>query len=138
MRTLVKTITKKDFKIEFLKTGGPGGQHRNKVETAVRITHIESGLSVVAGDSKSQARNKAEAFRRLVKKMEPWIRETYALKKKVQNSQVTVRRYNKKQDRVVDMRIKDEVFSFDDVINGDGLNRVIIRLKGEAWDETGS
>jgi protein subunit release factor B len=60
------SVTKKDFKIQTLKGSGPGGQHRNKTETGVRITHPESGAIGLATDSKSQSANKKAAFQRLV------------------------------------------------------------------------
>ncbi|KKL85670.1 hypothetical protein LCGC14_1952380 [marine sediment metagenome] len=65
-RALLFRLTKKDFKIEHIRGSGPGGQHRNKSHTGVRITHPASGASASATDSKSQKTNRKNAFRRLV------------------------------------------------------------------------
>jgi peptide chain release factor len=54
-----------DLRFEAFRAGGPGGQHQNKTESAVRVTHIPSGLAVVARDGRSQHRNKAHAIERL-------------------------------------------------------------------------
>ena len=59
----------RDCDIEFTRAGGPGGQHRNKAETAVRITHRPSGVTVVASERRSQARNKMAALKRLADKL---------------------------------------------------------------------
>jgi protein subunit release factor A len=132
MKTLVKTITKKDFQIDFLKTGGPGGQHRNKVETAVRITHIESGLSVVAGDKKSQAQNKKAAFIRLVEKMQPWIHKNYAESRPAHQQEMgrIIRSYKERRNEIKDHRLPDEVFHFSEVVYGNDLDRIIVKLQG--------
>jgi protein subunit release factor B len=55
--------------VTFFRSGGPGGQHRNKVETAVRLVHHPSGLTVVAADERSQRRNLMVAFDRLRDKL---------------------------------------------------------------------
>lgn len=68
-RELIFSARKKDFRIETYKDSGPGGQHRNKVETGVRIVHIESGLFVECCDRRSQHQNKRIAFRRLCQKL---------------------------------------------------------------------
>jgi len=59
----------RDCDIEFTRAGGPGGQHRNKAETAVRITHRPSGVTVVASERRSQARNKMAGLKRLADKL---------------------------------------------------------------------
>ena len=59
----------RDCDIEFTRAGGPGGQHRNKAETAVRITHRPSGVTVVASERRAQARNKMAALKRLADKL---------------------------------------------------------------------
>ena len=60
---------KAQTRVTFFRSGGPGGQHRNKVETAVRLVHGPTGLTVVAADERSQRRNLTVAFDRLRKKL---------------------------------------------------------------------
>ena len=60
------SLTKKDFEIQTFKGSGPGGQHRNKNETAVRIKHKDSGAVGESQEMKSQYQNKELAFKRLV------------------------------------------------------------------------
>jgi len=55
----------RDVQLETIRAGGPGGQHQNKTESAVRAVHVPSGLAVVARQERSQARNKALALERL-------------------------------------------------------------------------
>lgn len=59
----------KNIKIEYYKSSGPGGQHKNKRNMAVRATHLPSGLAAVGQEERSQARNKALALERLEKKI---------------------------------------------------------------------
>jgi peptide chain release factor len=54
-----------DVRFEAMRAGGPGGQHQNRTESAVRAVHIPTGISVVARDERSQHRNRAVALRRL-------------------------------------------------------------------------
>jgi ribosome-associated protein len=55
--------------VTFFRSGGPGGQHRNKTETAVRLVHGPTGVTVVAADERSQRRNLTLAFDRLRRKL---------------------------------------------------------------------
>lgn len=75
MRELAFSVTKKDFRIEFFRAGGPGGQKQNKTSSACRITHIESGISAESRVHRSQLENKTEAFRKLVNspKFKAWL-----------------------------------------------------------------
>jgi protein subunit release factor A len=59
------SFSPEEIRVETFKASGPGGQHRNKRETAVRIRHLPSGITALATEHRSQARNKALALRRL-------------------------------------------------------------------------
>lgn len=63
----VHSIAAKDVRYETFRAGGPGGQHQNKTESAVRATHLSSGLSVTARGERSQHRNKSVALERLAR-----------------------------------------------------------------------
>ena len=96
MRKLIFSTTAKDCDFQAFKSSGPGGQHRNKVSTAIRCIHRLSGAVGVAGDDKSQHRNKRVAFGRMArsKKFQDWARleasrrtgELAAIEKKVEKS----------------------------------------------------
>lgn len=60
----------RDCEIEFFIAGGPGGQHRNKVETGVRLTHRPSGITVTATERRSQVANREMAFARMAQRLE--------------------------------------------------------------------
>jgi peptide chain release factor len=68
----------RDIQYQTLKASGPGGQHVNKTETAVRAVHLPSGISVTASDSRSQLQNKHLATERLLMRLEVW-KQTKAL-----------------------------------------------------------
>lgn len=68
-------ITEKEISYTTCRSSGPGGQHVNKTETAVRATHTPSGVSVVASDSRSQHQNKKLATERLLAKIAAWQME---------------------------------------------------------------
>jgi protein subunit release factor A len=83
-RKLLFSLTRKDFKIEFYKAPGAGGQKKNKTDSACRITHLESGAVGNATEERSQLQNKKKAFERLIKseKFKRWhkIKTSYALR----------------------------------------------------------
>ena len=58
-----------DCEMEFFRAGGPGGQHRNKTETGVRLRHLPSGIVVTATERRSQARNRELAWERLIEEL---------------------------------------------------------------------
>ena len=59
-----------EVKVTTFKASGPGGQHRNKTESAVRMTHLPTGITVIAAESRSQHRNRAVALERLRSRLE--------------------------------------------------------------------
>jgi len=81
MKELLFSITKKDFRIDRFRSGGKGGQNQNKVETGVRITHIESGAVGESRTERQQHQNQKLAFNRLIesKKFKTWHKFKTAL-----------------------------------------------------------
>ena len=75
-KELLFSLTKKDFRIDTFRGSGKGGQKRNKTESAVRITHIESGAAGQSDDSRNQHDNKRIAFRRMYEtdKFQKWFK----------------------------------------------------------------
>ena len=63
---MVRTIHENEIRVEFYKSSGPGGQHKNVTESAVRIRHLPTGIVVHADESRSQARNRETAMGRLM------------------------------------------------------------------------
>jgi protein subunit release factor B len=108
MKQHLFTLTKKDFKVQTFTSGGPGGQHQNRVETGVRISHPASGAVEESRSEKSQHQNKKIAFRRLVdsKKFQVWLR----LKAAEISTGETIEQYVEKAMRPenIKMEIKDE------------------------------
>ncbi len=109
-RELVWSATKKDFRVDTFRGQGPGGQHRNKTDSAVRITHIESGLSAMSQSERSQRVNKSIAFRRLV----PLLLKKYVYgeaKSRYGAGDKVTRSYHEPRDRVTD-HLTGRKFSF--------------------------
>lgn len=75
-RQKLLSLTKKDFKVEFYRASGNGGQNRNTRDTACRITHIETGITAISADERSQLQNKKRAFERLCgnPKFRQWLK----------------------------------------------------------------
>jgi protein subunit release factor A len=71
-------IAPKDIRIEYFKSSGPGGQHKNKRFTAVKAVHIPTGIFCVASEQRSQLQNKQTALKRLLEKLERLTRKKKA------------------------------------------------------------
>jgi peptide chain release factor 1 len=119
-------IRDEDLQIDTMRAGGPGGQKVNKTESAVRITHIPSGLVVKCQDEKSQQKNKSSAMRvlrsRLLEKMEAEQHAAMASQRKLQvgsgDRSDRIRTYNFPQNRLTDHRIGLTVHKLDQIILG--------------------
>ncbi|MEZ5977399.1 MAG: peptide chain release factor-like protein [Planctomycetota bacterium] len=85
--------------VTFLRGSGPGGQHRNKVETGVRVVHPPSGVVVVATSERSQARNRDQAFERLAEKLAKLEEKPKTRKKTRKPRSAKRRRLNDKRKR---------------------------------------
>lgn len=94
--------TKKDFKIDWFSGTGAGGQHRNRHQNCVRITHIESGISVTGQSHRERQRNFDDAFKRLAEQVVTWH---YGENVKLRAPVTTViRTYNHSENRITDHR----------------------------------
>lgn len=67
--SLDRSVLEREVEVEVFRASGPGGQHVNKTESALRLTHPPSGVVVIAQDSPSQYRNRETAFRRLAERL---------------------------------------------------------------------
>jgi len=120
-------IRTEDLRIDVFRASGAGGQHVNRTEAAVRITHIPSGLVVQCQDEKSQHKNKASAMKVLRSRLLSQEQEkAKALETDIRRAQVgsgdrseRIRTYNFPQSRVTDHRINLTLYKLDAVMEGD-------------------
>lgn len=119
-------VAENDLRVDVFRAGGHGGQSVNTTDSAVRITHLPTGLVVVCQDEKSQHKNKAKALKvlksRLLDKMEQeqMSKETAERRQMVGSGDRSekIRTYNFPQSRVTDHRIGLTLHQLDDVMNG--------------------
>ena len=132
-------IREDDLKIETFRASGPGGQHVNKTASAVRITHLPTGLVVSCQDEKSQHRNREKALRvlrsRLYQKMQEEKERELAQKRRSQigtgDRSEKIRTYNFPQNRVTDHRAGVTIYNLEEILHG-GLDELIEPIM--AWD----
>lgn len=132
-------IEDKDLKIDIYRASGAGGQHVNTTDSAVRITHLPSGLVVTQQDERSQHKNKAKAMQvlraRLYEKMrdEAHGAEAEARKAMVGSGDRSerIRTYNFPQGRVTDHRIGLTLHKLSEVLEGPGLGELVDALIAE-------
>jgi len=132
-------IEDKDLRIDVYRSSGPGGQSVNTTDSAVRITHLPTGLVVCQQDEKSQHKNKAKAMKVLRSRL--YDRERQALddeRAASRRDQVgtgdrseRIRTYNFPQGRVTDHRINLTLYKIDKVMNGEALDELIEGLLAE-------
>ena len=129
-------IDPNDLRIDVYRSGGAGGQNVNKVETAIRITHIPTGLVVQCQDERSQLKNRQKAMKVLKArffdlKMREQTNEVAATRKSMVKSgdrSDKIRTYNFPQNRVTDHRIGLTLYNLSNIMEGD-LDELIEKLK---------
>lgn len=129
-------LNNNDLKIEVFGSSGPGGQHMQKSQSAVRVTHLPTGLAVESQKSRSQIKNREAALNELKKRLVK--KEIEALKSKIsklRSKQIgtaarseKIRTYNFPQDRITDHRINKSWGNLKNVMDGD-VGKIIKKVK---------
>ncbi|KAK4478915.1 hypothetical protein RD792_014422 [Penstemon davidsonii] len=129
-------LRNEDLKIDTYRSGGSGGQHANTTNSAVRITHVPTGLTVAIQDERSQHQNKAKGLKVLCAKLYEMERiRVHANRSKLRAEQIgsgdrseRIRTYNYPQGRVTDHRVGITSHSIDGVMEGDSLDTFVDAL----------
>ncbi len=126
-------INEADLKVDTMRSQGAGGQHVNKTESAVRITHLPTGTIVLVQDERSQHKNRARAMSLLRSRIYEMEREKREAERAAdRRAQVgsgdrsqRIRTYNFPQGRVTDHRIHLTLYKLDEVMGGEALDEII-------------
>ena len=129
-------IDDKDLQIETMRSGGAGGQHVNKTESAIRVTHIPTGIVVMMQEERSQHRNKAKALAVLRSRLYDAERRRLASERSADRSRQVgsgdrserIRTYNFPQGRVTDHRINLTLYKLDKVMEGEAMDEIVEAL----------
>ena len=136
-------INEADLKIDTYRSSGAGGQHVNKTESAIRITHLPTGVVVAMQEERSQHRNRTKAMALLRSRiLDAKNQKLDADRAQERRSQVgsgdrsqRIRTYNFPQGRVTDHRINLTLYSLDRIMEGEGLDEIIDGLTAERQAE---
>ena len=131
-------INKADLRIDTFRAAGAGGQHVNKTDSAVRITHLPSGIVVECQDERSQHKNRARAMSLLQSKLLSSAQDKQAAEQAEERRNLVgtgdrsdrIRTYNFPQGRITHHRINLTLYKLDEVMQGD-LDAVIEPLRQE-------
>lgn len=129
-------IQDSDLRVDVFRASGPGGQSVNTTDSAVRITHIPTGVVVIQQDEKSQHKNRAKAMKVLRARLYEAERQRVDAERAAERKGMVgsgdrserIRTYNYPQSRVSDHRINLTLYKLADIVAGDGLDEVIDAL----------
>jgi peptide chain release factor 1 len=132
-------LDEKDLRVDVFRASGPGGQSVNTTDSAVRITHLPTGIIVVQQDEKSQHKNKAKAMKVMRARLYDREREKQDAERAAdRRGQVgtgdrsqRIRTYNFPQGRITDHRINLTLHRLNEVLEGGGLDEIIDALVTE-------
>jgi peptide chain release factor 1 len=132
-------IDDKDLRIDVFRASGPGGQSVNTTDSAVRVTHLPTGLVVIQQDEKSQHKNKARALRVLRSRLYEMERQARddarAAERKSQvgsgDRSERIRTYNFPQGRVTDHRVNLTLHKIEKIMNGEALDEIVEAILAE-------
>jgi peptide chain release factor 1 len=136
-------INEADLKIDTMRSSGAGGQHVNKTESAIRVTHLPTGIVVAMQEERSQHRNRAKAMALLRSRiLDARNQKLEAERAQERRSQVgsgdrsqRIRTYNFPQGRVTDHRINLTLYSLDRIMEGEGLDEIVDALSAQRQAE---
>ena len=129
-------VNESDLKVDTFRASGAGGQHVNKTESAVRITHLPTGIAVAQQTEKSQHKNKAQAMKLLKAKLYDIERQKVDSARAAERKSMVgsgdrserIRTYNFPQGRVTDHRINLTLYNLARIITGDELGEIVDAL----------
>jgi protein subunit release factor A len=152
-----RDVRRADLRVDYYRGSGPGGQNKNKRDTACRIVHLPTRITATAEEQRTQGLNRVAAFRRLAKRLEPlmrlaaridaqgsgWLSDA-ELARRLQercivgesdprsdaNRQARVRTYSEPRGEVVDHRVPGVRWNYRDVLDGSGIDVIIGALHG--------
>ena len=123
-----ETVRKEDFEISYYRGSGPGGQHRNKTDSACRMKHTPTGTTTQSEEHKKQGQNKKAAFKRMTDILVPLMKEAAQPEREPPVTD-RIRTYHQPRQKVKDHRT-GKSYSYKEVIEGHGLDKILEDLQG--------
>jgi len=128
-----ETVRKDDLEITYYRGSGPGGQHRNKTDSACRMKHKPTGIVTQSEEHKRQGLNRKAAFKRLAAQLVPLMREAACRQVALEKIRERIRTYHEPDQRVKDHR-SGKTYPYAKTLDGD-LDRIISDVQHSPAEE---